>query len=114
MNTPPILLLSLIPFLFISCKREDKTMSYEDRKKLPPEVNAAAPQPPKDTGAAPADTGTRSDYQPTTGPAGQVETNPAAPPGGTNPSPSNPNVTPPPAPDVTPPPNQNGTPPPAK
>ncbi|GAA5120804.1 hypothetical protein JIN84_06040 [Luteolibacter yonseiensis] len=96
MNTSPILLLSLIPFFFISCKRHETGMSYEERKKLPPEANAKSPQPPKDTGAGQTDGGTRSDYKPTTGPAGQAETTPATPPSGTNPSPSNPNVVRPP------------------
>lgn len=96
MNASPVLLLGLVSLLVTSCKREETTMSYEERKKLPPEVNAKAPQPPPNTGASQTDGGTRSDYKPTTGPGGQTETNPTTPPSGTNPSPSNPNVNPPP------------------
>lgn len=96
MKTLPVLLLSLMPFLFSCCKPKEKTMSYDERKNLSPEVNAQTPQPPPNTGASQTDGGTRSDYKPTTGPGGQVETNPTTPPSGTNPSPANPNVNPPP------------------
>ncbi|GAA5119438.1 hypothetical protein JIN84_21690 [Luteolibacter yonseiensis] len=96
MKTQSLCLLCVVSFLTISCQREDTNLGYEERKKLPAEVNKNATQPSPGTGTSQTDGGTRSDYKPTTGPGGQVETSPATPPSGTNPAPSNPNVTSPP------------------
>lgn len=97
MNPYPILFLTVLPFLAPPSCRTKSTLSEEQKKKMPAHEATAPPRKPN-TGADPATTGTRSDYKPTTGPAGQQETNPQAPPSGTNPSPANPNTPPPPKP----------------
>ena len=97
MNACHILFLTFLPFLATGC-RTKSTLSQEQKKDMPPH-EATAPQRKPNTGADPTATGTRSDYKPTTGPAGQAETNPQAPPASTNPAPSNPNTPPPPPPE---------------
>lgn len=97
MNPYSILFLTLLPFLAPPSCRTKTTLSPEQKKDMPAHEATAPPRKPN-TSADPAASGTRSDYKPTTGPAGQAESNPKAPPAGTNPAPSNPNTPPPPPP----------------
>lgn len=91
MNYQPFIFLSLLPFLASTACRTKTMIPKEDQKNMPAHESTAPPRKPN-TSADPAATGTRTDYKPTTGPAGQQETNPQAPPVGTNPSPSNSNT----------------------
>jgi len=84
---PPLLAL-LLPLLGISCKGRPAP-------DVPTSNQPAGVTPPSNSTPGGTGSGTRSDYQPTTGPAGQVESGQNAPPSGHNPAPSNPNVTPP-------------------
>lgn len=98
MNAGPIILISSLACLAsFSCRT--KTYLPDDVKKDMPAEESTAPQRKPNTGADPSASGTRSDYKPTTGPAGQQESDPQAPPASTNPAPSNPNTPPPPPPD---------------
>lgn len=92
MKTNSWLLCLSLPMLAISCKGKPKP-------DVPESDNPAGVTPPSNSTPGGMGSGTRSDYQPTTGPEGQVEDNRTTPPSGNNPAPTNPNVTPPAEPD---------------